>query len=548
MAVSAPTQQPATGRAGSPDGPDDVLADVVVVGAGFAGLYARYRFRELGLSVVGVEDAPDVGGTWYWNRYPGARCDVPSLFYSYSWSPELRAEWRWTEKYASQAEILDYARYAADRFGLRPLIRFSTRVTDAAFDEASDRWTVRTDTGETIRATYCIMATGCLSVPNEVALPGLEDFAGPTYHTARWPHEPVGFTGLRVGVVGTGSSAIQLIPVVAEDAAQLTVFQRTPNFSVPARNGPLDQADEDRFVRTFDVYLAGLESPDFGRVGTAAFDAPVPPVDVQRARYERLWEQGGGAILLAYPNLLTEPAVNDVAAEFVRDRIRSIVTDPVTAEALCPTGYPIGVKRICVDSGYYATFNQPNVALVDLQRDPIESVLADGVRTASGTVGLDALILATGFDAMTGALARIDFRGRNGVTLREAWAEGPRTYLGVAMAGFPNLFVITGPGSPSVIGNVIHNGEHHVDWIAGCIAHGRNRGASRIEADARAEAAWMDHVAEAAGRTLFPKANSWYLGANIEGKPRVFMPYVGQGYRHRCATIAADGYRGFRFD
>jgi len=521
--------------------------DVVVVGAGFAGMYALHRFRERQLSVLGIETAPDVGGTWYWNRYPGARCDVPSLFYSYSWSPELRQEWHWTEKYATQPEILRYARYVADRFDLRPLIRFSTRVVGAAYDETEGRWHVRLDDGDTVSAQYCVMATGCLSVPNEPRIEGLDRFAGDTYHTARWPEHDVDVRGRRVGVIGTGSSAIQLVPVLAEQAAELVVFQRTANFSVPARNGPLDDADQQHFDRTFAAYLAGLEAPEFGRVSTKAFEAPVPPRDVQWRRYEQLWEQGGGGFLYAFPNLLTDLAVNDVAAEFVRDRIRAVVHDPVTAEALCPVGYPLGVKRICVDSGYYETFNRSDVRLVDLRHDPLVAIEPSGVRTAAGLHELDVLVLATGFDAMTGAMLAVDLAGRGGVELRDAWADGPRAYLGLAVSGFPNLFVVTGPGSPSVIGNVIHNGEHHVDWIVGCIDAARAEGATVIEADADAEAAWMAHVAEVADRTLFPKADTWYLGANIEGKPRVFMPYVGQGYRHTCAGIAADGYRGFRF-
>jgi cyclohexanone monooxygenase len=418
--------------------------DAVVVGAGFGGLYALHRLRELGLSVIGFEAAPEVGGTWYWNRYPGVRCDVPSLYYSYTWSAELRREWRWSEKYATQREILSYARYVADRFQLRDLIQFQTRVTGAAFDEATGTWTVRTDRGDQIRARFCIMSTGCLSVPNTPKAPGMESFRGPIYHTARWPQEPVDFTGLRVGVIGTGSSGVQAIPVIAEAARHVVVFQRTPNFSVPARNRALEDEDYEQFEAAFPSYLESLESPNFGRVNAAAFEAPIPSREEQWRRYEELWQEGGGGLLLSFPNLLTHEAVNDVACDFVRHKIREIVKNPKTAAALSPAGYPLGVKRICVDTNYYATFNRDNVELVNLQEEPLQQVTAAGVKTSARDVELDALVFATDFDAITGALFAIDIRGRNDLALREAWAEGPRAYLGLTVADFPNLF--TSPG------------------------------------------------------------------------------------------------------
>lgn len=526
----------------------DVECDVVVVGAGFGGLYALHKMREIGLSVRGLEAAPDVGGTWYWNRYPGARCDVPSLFYSYSWSPELRREWRWTNRYAGQEEILSYARFAADRLDLRKLIQFDTRVAGATFDETSKQWVVETDRGDRLRARFVIMATGGLSVPNTPDIPGVADFKGSIYHTARWPQAPVDFEGKRVGIIGTGSSGVQAIPMIAKDAKQLVVFQRTPNFSVPARNRPLTDQDHKSFDDGLEAYLASLEQSDFGRVPPTAFTAEVPQRDVQWTRYEQLWQEGGsGGFLKAFPNILVHPDVNEVCADFVRQKIRETVKDPKTAEALSPEGYPFGVKRLCVDTDYFDTYNRPNVELVSLREEPIEKITADGVDTAARHFDLDALVFATGFDAVTGALLAVDISGRGGTKLKDAWSEGPRTYLGLTVAGFPNLFTITGPGSPSVIGNVITNCEYHVDWIAECLTHMERHDLATIEPDGEAQIAWGRHVAEVADRTLFPRANSWYLGVNIPGKPRVFMPYIGEGYRTTCKEIVADGYRGFRF-
>ena len=525
-----------------------IECDAVVVGAGFGGLYALHKLREIGLSVRGLEAAPDVGGTWYWNRYPGARCDVPSLFYSYSWSPELRREWRWTNRYAGQEEILSYARFAADRLDLRKLIQFDTKVARATFDEKNERWIVETDRGGHLSARFVIMATGGLSVPNTPDIPGVADFKGAIYHTARWPQEPVSFEGKRVGIVGTGSSGIQAIPMIAKAAKQLVVFQRTPNFSVPARNRPLTDEDHRSFDDGLEAYLASLEQSDFGRVPPTAFTAEVPPRDVQWKHYEKLWQDGGsGGFLKAFPNILVHPEVNEVAADFVREKIRETVKDPEVAAALSPEGYPFGVKRLCVDTDYFDTYNRSNVELVNLREEPIEKITTDAVDTAARHFELDALVFATGFDAVTGALLAVDIRGRKGVTLKDAWSEGPKAYLGLTTVGFPNLFAITGPGSPSVIGNVITNCEYHVDWIAECLTHMRRRGLGTIEPERKAQDDWVEHVAEVADRTLFPKANSWYLGVNIPGKPRVFMPYIGEGYRTTCKEIVADNYRGFTF-
>ncbi len=520
--------------------------DAVIVGAGFAGLYMLHRLRGLGMTARVFEAGADVGGTWYWNRYPGARCDIESMQYSFSFSEELQQEWEWTERFAPQPEILRYARHVADRFGLRSDIAFNTRVTGAAFDDG--RWTVRTDRGGEASARFCIMATGCLSAGRLPDIEGIDRFAGRSYHTGAWPHEGVDFTGQRVGVIGTGSSAIQSIPVIAEQAARLFVFQRTPNFSVPARNAPLapdyagswksDYAERRRRARTL---RSGIIY-DFGETSALAV-----PAEAREREYAARWERGGINLLSAYTDLLTSKEANDTAAEFVRARIRSIVRDPATAALLAPTSHPIGTKRICVDTGYFETFNRENVALVDLQAAPIEAVTPGGLRTRDAEYALDALVFATGFDAMTGSLLRMDITGRGGRTLADKWQAGPRTYLGLMTAGFPNLFTVTGPGSPSVLSNMIVSIEQHVDWIADCLAYLRSHGIAKIEASPAAEDAWVEHVNAAAELTLYPQANSWYLGANIPGKPRVFMPYIGGVgvYRETCDDIAARGYAGF---
>jgi len=518
--------------------------DAVVVGAGFGGLYMLHRLREAGVSVQGFEAGTDVGGTWYWNRYPGARCDVPSLFYSYTWDEALQKDWRWSEKYAAQPEILAYARHVADRHDLRPLIAFETRVLSATFDEAADRWRVVTDEGDTLSARWLVMATGCLSTPRAPAIPGVESFASETYHTGAWPHEGVDFTGKTVAVVGTGSSGIQSIPQIAAQADHVTVFQRTPNFSVPANNTPLTDADIEAFWAMYPDYMALVKGPGMG-FGANPANSPGGTPEERRARYEALWGVGGAGFLTAWGNLLTSIEVNDEAADFVREKIAEVVTDPAVAERLKPYDHPIGTKRICVDTGYYETYNRPNVTLVNLREEPIDAITAGAVCTAAATYPVDALVFATGFDAMTGALLAIDIKGAGGVEFRAAWAEGPKAYLGLAVAGFPNLFIVTGPGSPSVLSNMINSIEQHVEWITACIGHMREHGFTRIAADAETQEAWVAHVRAVADKTLFPRAASWYMGANIPGKPRVFMPYIGSGYRRTCSEVAAEGYRGF---
>ena len=443
------------------------LVDAVVVGAGFAGLYMLHRLRGLGLSARVFEAGADVGGTWYWNRYPGARCDVESMQYSYSFSDELQQEWRWTERFAGQPEILRYASHVADRFDLRRDIQFGTRVTSAVFDEAAGRWEVKTDHGDRVSAAFCVMATGCLSAGRVPDIAGIDGFGGKSYHTGQWPHEGVDFTGQRVAVIGTGSSAIQSIPVIAEQAAHVFVFQRTPNFSVPARNGPLPPEYEHEWKSSYPerrqrarTLKSGIIY-NFGETSAMAVSA-----EERQREYEARWQTGGISLLSAYNDLAVNKASNDTAADFVRDRIRSIVSDPAVAEMLLPTNHPIGTKRICVDTGYYETFNRSNVTLVNLRTSPIEAVTQGGVRTRDAEYAVDSIVYATGFDAMTGSLLQVDIRGRDGMTLAQKWAEGPRTYLGLMTAGFPNLFTITGPGSPSVLSNMIVSIEQHVEWIA----------------------------------------------------------------------------------
>jgi cation diffusion facilitator CzcD-associated flavoprotein CzcO len=537
MAESRETSSPAAG-----------VLDAVVVGAGFAGLYALYRLRGLGLAVRVFEAGDGIGGTWYWNRYPGARCDVESLDYSYSFSDALQQEWHWTERYASQPEILTYIDHVADRFDLRRDIQLSTRVTAAVYDEASDRWQIRTDRGDRVSARFCIMATGCLSAAQVPDIPGRATFEGRWYHTGHWPHEGVDFTGQRVGVIGTGSSAIQSIPIIARQAAHLFVFQRTPNFSVPAHNAPLDPEHEGRVKATYAEFRRQARESRIGFVVERNDQSALAVSGEEREReYERRWRRGGLGFSATFGDLLTSREANETAAEFFRAKIRATVHDPAVAEALSPRDYPIGTKRMCVDTDYYATFNRDNVTLVDLRATPIEAIVPRGLRTRTATYALDSLVFATGFDAMTGALLAVDIRGRAGRTLREAWAAGPRTYLGLAVAGFPNLFAITGPGSPSVLSNMIVSIEQHVDWIADCIAALRAEGYASIEATPEAQERWVAHVNEVGHATLYPLANSWYMGANVPGKPRIFMPYIGGvgAYRQHCDDVAAQGYAGF---
>ncbi len=523
--------------------------DVVIVGAGFAGMYMLHRLRGLGFSAQVFEQGSDVGGAWYWNRYPGARCDVESMQYSYSFSDELQQEWDWSERYAPQPEILKYAQHVADRFDLRSGIQFDARVESAVFDEDMNTWSVTISDGNTLTAKYVVLATGCLSNARMPDFKGLKDFKGEVYHTGHWPHHPVDFTGKRVGVIGTGSSAIQSIPVIAEKASQVTVFQRTANFSIPARNGLLTEEERQSFRQNYpEIRRQAREEMRNGIVQELPDRGALDDGDNERrAKYETRWIKGGLTFMGVYNNLALDQAANDSAADFVRSKIAEIVKDPETARLLQPNNHPIGSKRICVDTEYYATFNRPNVALVDVKSSPIEEILPNGVRVGGKDYKLDALVLATGFDAMTGSVAKIDIRGRDGQTLNRKWEAGPRTYLGLMSEGFPNLFIITGPGSPSVLSNMIVSIEQHVDWIADCVGYMRDRGIDVMEARKDAEDKWVDHVNEVAHGTLYPQANSWYMGANIPGKPRIFMPYIGGvgAYRQICNDVAAKDYEGF---
>ena len=526
--------------------------DAVIVGAGFSGLYMLHLLRGMGLSAQVIEAGPSVGGTWYWNSYPGARCDVESLNYCYTFDPQLQREWQWTERYPAQPEILRYLNHVADRFDLRRDIALGVRVSASHYDDKSGQWKVSTDDGRDISAQFCIMATGCLSTARLPDIPGLNKFRGRWFHTGQWPQTPIDFTGEAVGVIGTGSTGIQLIPTVARQARKLVVFQRTPNFSVPARNRPLTQKEVEEHNAIFEEHNRQARISLFGvpwplNMQMALDDAP----QARRERYEAAWTAGGATpMLTSYIDLLANEKANETAADFVREKIRGIVKDPDVAALLSPKDHPIGTKRICVDTDYYTTFNRNNVELVDLKSSPIVEITEEGVRTAAASLKLDSLIFATGFDAMTGSLFAIDIRGRGGLKLQEKWNQGPRSYLGLMSEGFPNLFTVTGPGSPSVLSNVVVSIEQHVEWIAACIRHMRTSGKRIIEPLLASENKWVEHVNEVANTTLYPKANSWYVGANIPGKPRVFTPYVGGvgTYRQLCDEIAAKGYEGFRLD
>jgi len=525
--------------------------DAVVVGAGLGGLFALYRLREMGLSVLVVEAGPDVGGTWLWNRYPGARCDVESVDYSYSFSEELEQEWVWTERYASQPEILSYIRHVADRFDLRRHIRFDTRALSARFDEAAGRWNVGLDDDSSTSVRFLVLATGALSTANIPDIPGLADFRGETYHSGIWPqdHDPV-FGGKHVALIGTGSSGIQLAPQLASVAERLLVLQRSPNYSIPSRNGPLtaEQLAEVRSWYPERRKLARRTKRGFPLPADLTTESVFSFTPEERLdRFERMWRHGGAIFTSTFGDLGVDKAANATAADFVRGKIREKVTSPAVADLLVPTDHPLGAKRPCVDTDYFETFNRDNVELVDIRAAPIEGITEKGIQIADRHLDVDAIVFATGFDAITGTLFKIDIRGRGGRTLPEHWASGPRSYLGIGVAGFPNMFVITGPGSPSVLCNMTVSIEQHVEWIRDLLVHMREQGIVTVEPDEAAETAWVDHVAELAAATLMLEGNSWYVGANIPGKPRVFMAYAAgmASYDAEVQAIAQDGYRGF---
>ncbi|MBM4520592.1 NAD(P)-binding domain-containing protein [Rhodococcus hoagii] len=522
--------------------------DVVVVGAGVAGLYAVHRFRQQGLTVRAFEAASGVGGVWYWNRYPGARCDVESVDYSYSFSPELEQEWDWSEKYATQPEILAYLEHVADRFDLRRDIQFDTRVTSATLDEETLRWTVRTDRGDVVSARFFVVAAGPLSNANTPDFDGLDTFAGDVFHTAHWPHDGVDFTGKRVGVIGTGSSGIQSIPHIAEQADKLFVFQRSANYSVPAGNAPLDAATRAEQKANYAERRRLSWESGGGSPHRAHPKLTLEATEEERrAAYEERWKLGGVLYSKTFPDQLTDQAANDAAREFWEEKVRAVIDDPAIADLLIPDDHAIGAKRIVTDSGYYETYNRDNVELVNLKATPIVGMDAAGVNTTEAHYDLDAIVLATGFDAMTGSLDKLDIVGRGGQSLKEKWAAGPETYLGLGIDGFPNFFNLTGPGSPSVLANMVLHSELHVDWVADAIAYLDDRGAAAIEGTPEAVADWVEECRTRAEASLLNTANSWYLGANIPGRPRVFMPFLGgfAGYRQIITEVADSGYKGF---
>jgi cyclohexanone monooxygenase len=546
-----PTRRRASGPGATGDLPFVGEVDVVVVGAGFAGMYLLHRLRRAGFATLVVEAAEDVGGTWYWNRYPGARCDVTSLDYAYSFDPDLIAEWTWSEKYATQPEILAYANHVADRYHLRADMRFSTRVIGARFDEAAKTWQVTTDRDDLITSRFVILASGCLSAAAEPDIDGIDSFQGWSYHTSSWPRGGVDFAGQRVAVIGTGASAVQAIPIIAEQAAELVVFQRTPNYSIPAGNRPLTSEEVSRYRATdLQARREAARNTFFG-MGSESEGAEraLSVSDTERrSAYREAWQSGSlVAMLGSYADLLVDPDANATVTDFLQTRIRGMVDDPKVADTLCPTDHPFGAKRPCLDTDYFATFNRDNVCLVDLRRNPITKITPSGVDTSEGHIDLDTIVYATGFDAVTGAITRIDIVGADGRRLAEEWSAGPRTYLGLATHGFPNLFTITGPGSPSVLSNMMVSIEQHVEWVTDCLVHLREKGLSSIEACKDAENDWVDHVRELADRTLLPQADSWYLGANVPGKPRVFLPYAGgvAAYIEVCDQVVAAGYDGF---
>ncbi|WP_137126773.1 NAD(P)/FAD-dependent oxidoreductase [Roseomonas sp. HF4] len=535
----------------SRDGAGTQVFDALIVGAGFAGLYQLHCLRDrLGLSAHVLEAADGVGGTWWWNRYPGARCDSESHAYAFYFSDELLQSWDWSERYPQQPEILRYLNHVADRLDLKRDMTFGARVAAAEWDGAATLWRLRTEDGRRYAARYLVTAVGCLSSANVPDIPGLGDFAGEWFHTGTWPHGGVDVAGKRVGMIGTGSTGIQAAPVLAEAAAHLTVFQRTANYSIPARNRPLD----DTFKAWAKAHAAeirqAMHSTPNGHPWPLGERSAHDVDDAEReALYRAAWEKGGLALRATFRDILTDRAANATAAAFIKARIREVVKDPATAALLAEVDHPFATKRPPIDTGYFETFNRDNVTLVDVRADPVERITPTGVRLRSGTEHpLDIIVFATGFDAMTGALLRMNVTGRDGLPLAEAWAAGPRTHLGLQAAGFPNLFIVTGPGSPSVLTNMPVAIEQHVEWITDAIAHLRATGAATMEPTEDAMDRWVAHVNDAANATLMPEAgHSWYLGANVPGKPRVFMPYAGgmARYRRICAEVAANGYEGF---
>jgi len=522
--------------------------DAIVVGAGFAGLYMLHRLRLQGMRVRVFEAGDGVGGTWFWNCYPGARCDVESMQYSYSFSEEIQQAWVWSERYPRQEEILKYINHVADHLNLRTDIQFNTQVIGGQFQPNSTTWSVQTSDGQSHTARFLITATGCLSASRVPNMPGLDGFKGEWFHTGQWPKTAVDFKGKRVGVIGTGSSGIQLIPMIAKEAKELVVFQRTPNFSIPAWNRPLSIEEQDAWKVSYAEHRQRARNTRSGILYDYSTRATTEVSKQDRdAEYERRWAKGGANFTHAFTDIFTNRESNELAAEFVRNKIRSIVKDPAVADRLTPKDHAIGTKRICVDTDYYSTFNNTNVKLVDIRATPLQEIKPNGIQTSDALFDLDCIVFATGYDAVTGALERLNIQGEAGQSLKDEWTTGPRTYLGLMTVGFPNLFFITGPGSPSILTNVIVSIEQHVDWIARCIQHMNATQKLKIQAQAPAQEAWVQKVNDLAKNTLFPASDSWYMGANVPGKPRVFLPFIGGlgTYTEICEQVIKDGYSGF---
>lgn len=527
--------------------------DAVIVGAGAAGMYMLHRFRGLGLNTTVIEAGDGVGGTWYWNRYPGARCDVTSIEYSFSFSKELEQEWTWSELMAPQGEIEQYMNHVADRFDLRRDIRFNTRVTGADWNDDTNTWTVTTDKGDTFVSRFCIMATGCLSSPLKPDIKGIESFKGQSIQTSMWPKEGVELEGKRVALIGTGSSGVQSTPEIGKIAGQLTVFQRTPTYTWPSMNRPLTEEDITKVKSNYEEIREVQRTSRVGISGTfngALLEPPTAKIlDLKEEERRAAMEEHGFAVTRLFADVATDMEANRIARDLYAEMVSRVVEDPETAAALTPTDYPIGCKRAVVDQDYFVTFNRPNVKLVDLRKEAFVEVTENGIRTEGGEYEFDIIVYATGFDAMTGALLKMNITGHNGRPLADKWAAGPRNYLGLMAQDFPNLFTITGPGSPSVLSNMLVSIEQHVDFITDCVSHMSAHGKDVIEPTLEAEDSWVEHVNDVAEGTMYtaPSCNSWYLGANVPGKTRQFMPYIGGvgAYRQKCDEIAADGYRGF---
>ena len=536
---------------GTTTDPDGRHFDVIVVGAGMGGIYAVHRFTKQGLSVLGLEGAPDVGGVWYHNAYPGARVDIESDYYCYFFDPELYREWEWTERYAAQPEILRYLNHVADRYDVRRHYLFNTWMNGARWEPEDNRYRVTTDTGRTFTARYLVMTTGQLSKARTPDFAGLEEFAGEWYQTSHWPHEPVALAGRRVGVIGTGSSGVQAITAIAKEAAHLHVFQRTANYSVPAFNRPADKRKHARLAaKVEELYQEVMETPGGLILPPTRGPAGNYTYEQQQAMLEERWAFGGQALLSLFSDQGVDPEVNELVAEFVRGKVRTIVRDPETAEKLVPNSYPIGVRRLCIDTGYYETFNRENVSLVDIKADPIERINRTGIRLTSGTeIELDVIVFALGFEAFTGALDNANIRNEHGLQPSDNWKRGPRTYLGLMTTGFPNLFLITGPGSPSVLANMNLANVHHLDFVGGLIMHMQEHGYQRVEPTEEAQNAWTAHVASVAEPLLRRKVDNYMVHVNRDDGTRVFIPYAGGfgDYVKRCAAVVAEGYQGFDF-